>query len=84
MPATNLAGAPNARIYSELSRLDTEGILWVLGEILEPSHYGPFGKDYVEDERFERFHYELAALVREYRVSFPLLLRAAQLIDQAA
>ncbi len=58
------------RAYEALSALNTAEIFDVLGEIVEPSIDGPFGRSYVEDDFYQPFLDEMLDVTRTYRDAF--------------
>lgn len=57
-------------IAAALATSTTADLLDILGEILEPSQDGPFGRGYAEDGEFEAFLDEVRPITEEYRALY--------------
>lgn len=67
-------------IAEALRTATTADLLDALGEILEPSHFGPLGKGYPEDADYEAFMDECLPISRAYRNVYE---RLARCVDRA-
>lgn len=67
-------------LAAALSKASTADLAWLLGEILEPSRDGPFGKSYREDAEYEGFMDAVWPVTREYQQAYDAIERS--LVDQ--
>ena len=65
-----------AEIKAALASCGTEELAEILGEILQPSHFGPLGHSYQPDEYIEHFANAVHPVEQAYCAAFPAIERS--------